>query len=89
VVVLVPIAVGVPAVVVFIPPAMLLAPATLARFVQFTALVICLLAVVSMFLDRLVEFMLRVNDPALTPVNVFGVKSWRCAEEKDCAQERA
>lgn len=86
---LVPIVVGVPAVVVFIPPAMLLAPATLSRFVQFTALAICLLAVASMFLDCLVEFMLRVGDPALTPVDVFGVKSWRWAEEKDCAQERA
>ena len=88
-VVLVPIAVGVPAAVVLIPPAMLLAPAALARLVQFTALVICLLAVVSMFLDRLVEFMLRVSDPALTPVDVFGVKSGRCAEEKNCAQDRA
>ena len=86
---LVPIAVGVPAVVVFIPPAMLLAPAALSRIVQFTPLLICLLAVASMFLDCLVEFMLGVSDPALTPVDVFGVKSWRCAEEKDGAQDRA
>jgi hypothetical protein len=38
--------------------------------------------------DGFVEFMLGVNDPALTPVGVFGVKSWRCAEEEDCAQDR-
>ena len=86
---LVPVVFGAPAVLVFIPPAMLLAPATLARFVKFTALVLCLAAVTSMFLDGLVEFMVGARDPALTPVDVFGVKSRRCAEEKHCGQDRA
>jgi len=86
---LVPVVLGAPAVVVLVPPAMLLAPATLARFVKFTALVLCLAAVASMFLDGLVEFMVGMRDPALTAVDVFGVKPRRCAEEKDCAQERA
>jgi hypothetical protein len=36
-----------------------------------------------------VEFMVGVRDPALTPVDVVGVKSWRCAEEKHCAQDGA
>jgi hypothetical protein len=89
VVVLVPIAVGAPAVLVLVPPAMLLPPATLARFVQLATLVIRLPAVASMFLDSLVEFMVGVRDPALTPVNVFGMNSRRCAEEKHCAQNRA
>jgi hypothetical protein len=86
---LVPVVLGAPAVVVFVPPAMLLAPATLARFVKFAALVLRLAAVASMFLDGLVEFVVRMRDPALTAVDVFGVKPRRCAEEKDCAQERA
>jgi hypothetical protein len=71
VVVLVPIAVRVPAVVVFVPPLMPLTPATLPRVVQFTTLVICLFAVASVFVDCLVEFMLRVSDSALTSVLVF------------------
>ena len=74
---------------VFIPPAMLLAPATLPRIAQFAALMICLVAVASMFLDGLVQFMFRVRDPALTAVDVFGVNSGRCAEEEDCGQDRA
>ena len=89
VVVFVPVAVGAPPVLVFIPPAMLLAPATLPRFLQFVTLVTCLVAVASMFLDRLMEFMFRVRDPTLTVVDVFGMNSGRCAEEKDCGQDRA
>ena len=67
-VVLVPVAFGAPAVLVFIPPAMLLAPATLARCVQFATLVVGLPAVASMSLDGLVECMLGVNDSALAAV---------------------
>jgi hypothetical protein len=89
VVVLVPIAVGVPAVFVFIPPAMPLAPATLSRRAQFTTLVICLFAVASMFLDGLVKFMLGVNDSALTTVDVFRVKSWHCAEQQNYSQDNS
>jgi hypothetical protein len=71
VVVLVPIAVRVPAVVVFVPPLMPLTPATLPRVVQFTTLVICLAAVASVSVNCLVEFMLRMSDSALTSVLVF------------------
>ena len=74
-VVVVPVAFGVPAVFVFVPPSVIFTPAALARLVQFVALVVCLRAMASMFLDGLVEFMLRVNDPALAPVLVFGVES--------------
>ncbi len=75
VIVLVPIAVFVPAVLVFIPPLMPLAPATLPRLVQFTTFVICLFAVAPVFLDCFVEFMLGVSDPALTSVLIFGLRS--------------
>jgi hypothetical protein len=88
VVVLVPIALGVPAVLVFIPPTMPFTPAMLSCAMQLATLVICLSAVASMLLNCLVEFMVRVSDAALTPVDVFRVKSRRCAEEKDCAQDR-
>ncbi len=88
-VVLVPIAVGTPAVLVFIPPAMLLTPATLSGFMQFATLVICLFAVASMFLDGLVEFMLGVSDATLAAVDVLSMKTRQCGEEKDCCQDRA
>jgi hypothetical protein len=67
---------------VFIPPLMPLTPATLSRIVQFTTLVICLFAVASMFLNGLVEFMFRVSDSALTPVEVFCVEAWHCREKQ-------
>ncbi len=85
-IVLVPIAVLVPAVLVFIPPLMPLTPATFARLVQFTTLVICLFAVASMFLDGFVELMVRVSDSALTPVLVFCVEWWHCREKQNRRQ---
>jgi hypothetical protein len=89
VVVFVPVAVGAPAPLVLIPPAMLLVPATLPRCMQFAALVTCLVAVASMFLNSLMEFMFRMRDPPLTAVDVLGMNSGRCTEEKDCGQDRA
>jgi predicted DNA-binding transcriptional regulator AlpA len=81
VIVLVPVALGVPAVFMLIPPPVTFTPATFPGLVQFTTLMVCLGAVASMFLDGLVEFMLRMNDSALTPVLVFGVE-WRYSGEK-------
>ena len=74
-VVLVPITILVPAVVVFIPPLMPLPPATLPRVVQFTTLVICLIAIASVSVNCLVEFMLRVSDSTLTSGLVFCLKA--------------
>jgi hypothetical protein len=78
VVALAPITVLVPAVFVFIPPLVPLTPATLPRVAQFTTLVICLLAVASVFFNCLVEFMLRVSDSALTSFLVFCPQARRC-----------
>jgi hypothetical protein len=89
VVVLVPVAFGAPAVLVFIPPAMLLTPATLARFMQFTTFALGLPAVASVSLNGLVKFMLSVSDSALAAVDVFCVEPWRCGEEQGCGQDRA
>ena len=88
VVVLVPVAICVPAVVVFIPPPMLLTPATLPRTVQFTTLVVRLAAVASVFLDCLMQFMVGVGDSALTSVSVFCVKArHRTAKQKRCDRD--
>jgi hypothetical protein len=89
VVVLVPITFGAPAVLVLVPPAMLLTPATLSRFVQFAPLVISLPAVPSVSLDGLVKFMLSVSNSPLAAVNVFCVHAWRSGKQQGCGQERA
>src|ERR1700687_830980 len=89
VVVLVPIAFRAPAVLVLVPPAMLLTPATLARGVQFTTLVIGLAAVPSVPLDGLVEIMLSMRNSPLAAFNVFCVHAWRYGEEQGCGKERA
>jgi hypothetical protein len=88
-IVLVPITIGVPAVLVLVPPAVLVAPATFSRLMQSAALVIGLRAVASMPFDGAVEFMVGVNDSTLTAVDILGVKAWRCAEEYNCAQDCA
>lgn len=87
-VVLVPVAFGAPPVLVFIPPAMALPPATFACLVQFTTLVLGLPAVASMSLDGLVEFMLRMSDSALAAVYVFRMKARHRGEEQGCGQDR-
>ena len=80
VIVLIPITFLAPAVLVFIPPLVPLAPATLPRRVQFTTLVICLSAIAPVFFDCFVEFMLRADDPALASVDIFRVKTRQCGE---------
>jgi hypothetical protein len=86
VVVLVPVAVRVPAVFVFVPPLVTFTPAPLPSLVQFTTLVVCLPAVASMLLDGLVKFMIGMSHPALTPVIVFGVKAGDRSEEQSRRQ---
>jgi hypothetical protein len=82
VVVFVPVAICAPAVFVFIPPPMLLTPATLPRIVQFTTLMICLAAVPSVSVNCLVKGMLGVSDPALTSCLVFCLQAGRCGAKQ-------
>jgi hypothetical protein len=89
VVVLVPVAFGAPAVLVFIPPAMLLTPATLAHFVQFPPFVFGLRATASMSFNGLVQFMLGVFDSALAAVEIIRMNPWRCGEDQGCTQDCA
>jgi hypothetical protein len=71
VIALVPITFRVPAVLVFIPPSVTLAPAALSCRMQFATLVIRLPAVPSVVLDGFVQFMLSMLHAALAPVDVF------------------
>jgi hypothetical protein len=87
VVVLVPIAFLAPAVLVFIPPLMPFAPATLPRRVQFTTLVICTSAVAPVFFDCFVEFMLRVDDSALASVDIFRLKARQCGAQQNSGEK--
>jgi len=74
VIVVVPIAFCVPAVLVFIPPPVSLAPATLAGRVEFVTLVICSFAVASVSFDRTMQLVLLVDDAALTSIHIFRLK---------------
>lgn len=69
---IIPIAFVVPAAIVLTPPAMMLIPAALPRLAQFAPLVIGLATVAPMMLDRLVQFVFGMLNPALTPlVDIF------------------
>ena len=88
-IVLVPVALRMPAVLVLIPPLMGFTPAMLASLVQFPAFTICLGAVTPMFLNGFVQFMLGVSHPSLTAVAVFGVHLWDCCEQQCRCQYRS
>jgi len=62
VVVVIPIAIGMPTVFVFVPPAMSAAPAILARLVQFMPGLISLFAFASMMLDGFMKMMIGPGD---------------------------
>ncbi len=79
----VPIALRMPAMLAFVPPLVTFPPATLPRLVQFSPLVLCFPAIASMLLDSLMDFVLRVSDPALAPVVAFRVKPRRCSEKQN------
>ncbi len=77
VIIIIPIAVCMPTMPVFIPPSMLYPPAALPRLVQFMAPVLGLLALVSVMLDGFVQLVVHARDASLTIV-VIGAQV-RCA----------
>jgi hypothetical protein len=83
VVAVVPIAFCAPAVLVFIPPSLTLAPATLACFVQFPAFVIRLPTPTSVFLHCFVEFVLRMLNSSLASVRIFCLKARQANAKQD------
>src|ERR1700676_2758356 len=82
VVVVVPVAIGVPAMVVFVPPAVPVTPAILARCSQFRAPASRLRAVPAMMLRRFVQAMVRAGNAALANV-VVGTHSRRTQGENN------
>jgi len=80
VVVVVPIAVGVPTMLVLIPPAMGAVPAIVARFVQFMPRMIRLFAFAAVMLDGFMKTMIGPGDAFLASV-VIGAQT-RCASEE-------
>jgi hypothetical protein len=70
VIVVIPIAIGVPAVSVLVPPAMRAAPAIFASFVQIVTGTVGLAAVPAVMLDGFVELVVRAGDATLTIVIV-------------------
>jgi len=82
VIAIIPIAVIVPAMAVFIPPAMPLVPAAFARFTQFMTGMLRLPAVPAVALDRRVESMIRFGDAsrAAVIVTIVGECAWRPRE---------
>jgi hypothetical protein len=62
---IVPVVLLVPTMFILAPPAMMLTPAALARFVEFVTLVLGPPAVASVALDGLMQLMVGVCDPSL------------------------
>src|SRR6266850_774986 len=72
VIVVIPIAIGVPATTVFIPPAVALVPAAFSRLVQIVASAVRLPAVPAMMLHGSVQFAIGFVDAALALIVTFG-----------------
>jgi hypothetical protein len=77
VIIIIPIAVGMPTMPVFIPPSMLYPPAALPRLVQFMAPLHGLFALVSVMPDGFVQLVVHARDASLTIV-LIGAQVW-CA----------
>jgi hypothetical protein len=80
VIVIIPIAIGMPASAVFIPPAMPLSPAAFPRLAQFEAGTVRLPAVPAVMLHGFVQFAIGFVDAVLAFIVTFG-KCLRCARE--------
>ncbi len=72
VIVVIPIAIGVPATAVFIPPAMALVPATFPCLAQFEAGAVRLSAVPAVMLHGFMQFVIGFGDAALTAIVTLG-----------------
>ena len=87
VIMIVPIAIGVPAVSIFIPPTMPLAPAAFAGFPQIAPGMLGLLAVGAVMLDGFVQIVVGLDDAPLTAVVVVGQGRWcgsECQQANKC-----
>jgi hypothetical protein len=85
VIVVIPVALGAPTMLVFIPPTMIVAPAVVARLAQFATRMVRLLALAPMALDRFMEMMIRLRDSLLAAV-FTGAQTRRAAEKQKSRQ---
>ena len=72
----VPVVLGSPAMLVFIPPPMMFPPAPLPRFPELPALMLGLPAVGTMPLDGFMQFVIRMNNTSLTLLLCFRSEAW-------------
>jgi len=86
-VVIVPVALGVPTMLVLIPPAVTVVPAVVARFAQFVPGFVGLLALASMMLDGVMKMVIRPGNSLLAIV-VIGAQARRAGEEQESRQRR-
>jgi hypothetical protein len=88
VVAVVPVALGAPAMFVFIPPAMPATPAGFARFMQLMASLGRLAAVATVILDGFMKTVIGLGDAPLTIV-VIGAQAWGAGEEQESRKRGA
>ena len=88
VIVVIPVALGAPTMLVFIPPTMIMAPAVVARLAQFASRMVRLLALAPMVLDRFMEMMIRFRDSLLATV-FTGAQTRRAAEKQESRQRES
>jgi hypothetical protein len=86
-IVIVPVTLGAPAMLIFVPPAMSAVPAILAGFAQLGARMVGLPALASMVLDGFVKTMVSLGDAVLAIV-VIGAQTRSPAEEQESGQRR-
>jgi hypothetical protein len=87
VVVIIPIAIGMPAVAVFVPPTMPLVPAVLAGLMQFTPCAICLSAIPTVMLHGFVQSVVRLGDTALATMVVIRKRTRRSGEAQQASKQ--
>jgi len=85
VVMIVPVAIGVPAMAIFIPPLVIPAPATLAGLVQLVARALRLFAVPAMMLTSFVQLVIGLGNAMLALI-VIGDSARSSSEEQESAQ---
>src|ERR1700730_5918981 len=85
VIVVIPVALGAPTMLVFIPPTMIVAPAVVARLAQLASCMVRLLALAPMALDRFMEMMIRLRDSLLATVAI-GAQTRSTGEEQKSRQ---
>jgi hypothetical protein len=87
VIVVIPVTLGAPTMLVFIPPAMVAGVAILAGFVQFVASLVSLAAVAAMVFNGFMKTMIRLGDAPLATIFI-GAQTRSAGEEQETRQRR-